>query len=78
MKKLVYIEWLDAQSTDDWTGVDDIKADELATIHTYGQLIKKTKKSVTVALNHDVTNNNYSCFIAIPLGWIKKYKEVKI
>lgn len=75
MNKMVSIVWNDAQSIDAWTGIDDI-CGSLAEIHTLGFLIKKTRWSLTVALNHDISNDAYSCMIIIPKKWIKEIKEL--
>ena len=74
--KYVKIHWRDAVSVDEWTSAADIVS-ESALIETLGILINETEEIITVALNHDQSNDSYSCFINIPKGWIVQRKVVK-
>lgn len=74
--KIVLIEWIDAESIDEWTYSPDIDHG-CALIKTVGWLLKESKKSVTIALNHDTKNESWSCLIKIPTGMIKSKKVIK-
>jgi hypothetical protein len=74
--KIVLIEWIDAESEDSWTFSPDIDHG-CALIKSVGWLINESKKTVTLALNHDTKNSAYSCIIKIPKGMIKSKKIIK-
>lgn len=70
-KELIAVTWKDACSHDPWTHVDEISS-ELSIIFTVGMLVKETDETITIALNHDVSSDSFSCFIHIPQAWIVK------
>lgn len=74
--KIIYIEWNDAMSCDNWTQTSEIKP-ELALIISVGILIAENKEVITIALNHDSTNSQHSCIMNIPKAWIKTKKVIK-
>jgi hypothetical protein len=73
--KIMKVVWFDAQSLDAWTAYEDTPSD-LAEVISVGMLIKQTQKSITLALNNEITNGNYSCIMIIPRGWIKEFVEL--
>lgn len=70
--KPVTVEWMDAESEDEWTDHDEHLSDELPVIKTRGYLVRETKDLVIVCLNVDITNHRYSQKIKIPKAWCKK------
>jgi hypothetical protein len=74
--KFLKVHWHDAQSVDGWTFKSDIEP-SLAMVVTLGHLVKEDVDTVVIALNHDETNDSYSCFINIPKKWIVQRKTVK-
>jgi len=76
LNKMVLIEWIDAESEDSWTFSPDIDHG-CALIKSVGWLLKESKKSVTIALNHDTKNDSWSCIMKIPTGMIKTKKIIK-
>lgn len=74
--KAVLIEWLDAESIDDWTPAPEIDH-TVATVYTVGWLVAESLETVTVALNHDKKNEAHSCIMKIPKGMIVQMRVVK-
>jgi len=73
---IVLVEWVDAESIDAWTSLDDVDHD-IAPCLSVGFMVSKTKASVTLVLNHDQKNDNASCIMKIPTGMIVRMKILK-
>jgi hypothetical protein len=71
----LFIKWLDACSVDEWLPEDELKM-KPCEVHTLGICVESAEKHITVSLNHDVINNNFSCTITIPRGMIFLIKKV--
>lgn len=78
MKKhpIVYIVWHDAESIDSWTEGHLVDTG-IAVVNSVGFLINSDKEAITLALNHDIKNNSYSCIIKIPNGMIISKKTLR-
>jgi hypothetical protein len=63
--------WKDATSQDDWTPAKDISP-LYSTVRTIGQYITENEEALTLGLNHDLDNDNWSCIIHIPKGMISE------
>ncbi len=74
-RELVWIEWLDAVSTDEWTAVEDVSS-ECHVIETVGWIVAETPETITLAPNHDRISDNVACYIAIPKAWIQDRKAL--
>lgn len=68
----VRVDWLDAQSEDGWTPMEDLALDSPPLIETYGLLIAADETCVVVVQNVDRTNGSASCAMTIPSGMITK------
>jgi len=77
INKAVFIKWHDAQSVDDWTCPTEV-VPKLAEVHTLGLILSEDDKMLTLALNRDMTNDNYSCFIHVPKSCIFFRKNVPL
>jgi len=77
MVEMVYVEWEDAQSIDDWTQIEDLSAD-LALVKTLGYLLKRTAKSIVVSVAWTPETKQSCCNLVIPKGCILKIKHVMI
>lgn len=76
MKSVVRVTWKDATSVDEWTSAEEISP-ECHTIETVGILVAESEEILTVALNHDVSGNSYSCYINIPKAWIVSRRKLR-
>jgi len=75
--KLLYIEWVDAESGDAWAPLKDLKEErEPHLIKTLGFAVKETKKFVTLAMNWDQDADSASMTMVIPKGMIKLREEI--
>lgn len=74
---IIYVEWLDAVSHDEWIHLDEADLNTVL-IKSVGFLVSDTKESITLALNYDTINNNISCYINIPNKWIKSKRLIKL
>jgi hypothetical protein len=74
--KIIYIEWNDALSVEGWVNKTEMIG-ELALIKSVGFLVKESDEIITICVNFDETNDNYSCIMNIPKKWIKTKKIIK-
>lgn len=73
----LFIKWLDACSIDEWLPEEELEI-KPCEVHTLGICVESTKKHITVSLNHDTVNNNFSCTICIPRDMITFIKRVDV
>jgi hypothetical protein len=73
---IAIVEWLDAESIDEWT--ENVLIDHsVAKVVSIGFLLKSDKQGVTLALNHDTKNDAHSCIMKIPNGMIVSKRVFK-
>ena len=80
IKKIIYIEWYDAETNDEWTCMKETKSNiDLPIIKTAGFLVKRTKDVLIVSCSIDESNEMSAQTIKIPTRWIKlkKYLVIK-
>lgn len=75
--KLIFVKWIDAMSVDAWTPREDLKP-ELGEIHSVGIIVAEDSKTLTLALNFDITNDSFSCVMNIPKRCIFFRSSVKL
>lgn len=80
MKKIYYIEWLDALSRDGWLDVEEAKTwwKKKDLIEDVGFLVKKDKDVVIIAQSISQATGDYGYLKKIPIKTIKVMKELKI
>lgn len=71
----VFVIWLDAFSEDAWVPEDEAKI-RPCEIHSVGMIVEHTAEHMTLALNHDTFNQNFSCIMTIPIGMIQRVKRL--
>jgi hypothetical protein len=77
MKKIIYLEWYDAETEDAWACMNETKKDaELPVIKTVGFLIKKTSDLYIVSASIDEKNLQVCQTIKIPTRWVKTKKFI--
>ena len=83
--KLVYIEWEDAISRNQWMNKKEVNEwikDGPWFVHSIGWIIKETDKFIILAGQHhpesNYTDELVGEVIRIPKGWIKKRKVIKL
>ncbi len=81
-EELVRVVWLDSQDhKDNWVAQADAESftDEDCTIISYGILVKKTAKYLTLAGDWDASDRDYGRVTKIPIGMIQsiEYLEIK-
>ena len=76
LMKAVKISWQDAESTSEWTHVDDLKEPGLT--HTLGYLVKETETMYFVASSVAMHGEalHVGDTIAIPKAWITEVLEI--
>lgn len=72
-KKLLYVEWTDATTSDGWETGHDL---ETHLIKSVGFLIKTTKKDLVLAADWSEPETNRR--LAIPRAWITFKKEIEL
>jgi hypothetical protein len=75
--KIVEVQWVDAQSSDEWQTVAHATADELPIITTVGYLLRHDKTTISVAMQLDTKNDKTSMVMTIPSSWIKKLRTLR-
>jgi hypothetical protein len=75
---LVVVEWLDAATTGEWTHAADPSLHEPVPCRTAGFLIRRTRKSLTVASTIGATlgDGEVNAVTVIPRPWVIKIVEV--
>lgn len=77
---LVLVEWEDPVSHDPWTSESELDAEfekGVPIVQTVGFLIRESEERIVVALNYETTNENFSCFIVIPLTSVVAFTRLK-
>ena len=77
-ESLIYIEWEDATSCDDWSVARDVLEFRLSLIKTVGFLVFENDEVVTVSLNVDTSDHGCSDYICIPKVNIKKRQGLRL
>ena len=78
-KKLVRVEWLDAKDADGtWVGEKEAIEfnDKEVLVESYGLLVKKTKKYITLAADRCLEDKTYGRVTKIPTRMIRSITEV--
>lgn len=70
------VEWIDACSQDEWKTSDEIELDP-APVVSVGMVFEHDDKKITIALNHDCSNDSYSCLITVPAGMVLSVRKLK-
>jgi hypothetical protein len=73
-KRLVYLEWIDAEAENTWTEIESIG--KLQWMPAAGFLVKEDKDSVTLALTHDDVQAN--SMLSIPKKWTRNRQNVTV
>lgn len=75
--KILYVEWIDANSSVGWQGKDEIEKDaKVSRCYSIGYVIKETKEEIVIATT--VSDDEANCWIAIPKDWIRKRRKVEV
>lgn len=72
-KKILYIEWLDAFSTDEWCPRAELEEEELC--YSVGWFVCENKRYITIATSSG--DGDYCGYISIPKGCIIRKYVVK-
>lgn len=78
-KEVVYVEWLDAASSGDWRGYEDV--DDLVgavECRTIGFLVKENNDELIISPTLADTQGQYASYFAIPQGCIKNRWTINI
>ena len=76
--KAVKVTWIDAESTTEWTLVDDLKEPQV--VHTLGYLVKESDKTYYIsasAYRDEKDKLTVGDTIAIPKAWVQEIFEIK-
>lgn len=63
--KVMYIEWMDSETANEWTPLESIKID-ITRIHSVGILVKEDSKNIVLSHSYDPANESYGGYIQIP------------
>lgn len=72
----VFVKWLDAFSVDDWTPNDECSEIKPCEIKSVGIVVENCSSHLTLALNFDTVNSNFSCILTIPRGMITAIRQL--
>lgn len=67
----VFVIWDDAFSIDEWSSLQELKEAKGTLVHSVGFLVQRTEEYVVLALNHDTSNEAFSCIMYIPTNMVK-------
>jgi len=76
--KLVRVSWLDTvEHPSGWYDKEDIeKLEDVALVHSYGLLIKQSKKSVTLIADFIPESKEFGRSTVIPKGMIEEIVDI--
>jgi len=74
---LVYIEWSDPTSLDDWWKISDLEY-RANTIRSCGRLLDENEKIITLILNEDREDDSVSLIQLIPKRLILRKMEIPL
>lgn len=74
----VVVEWKDAVSLDDWTNRAELDLPPADCLSVGIVVDWKPDVGLTIAVNHDVTNDNFSCIMLIPSGMIGRVRKLRV
>ena len=75
--RVVQVEWKDASNMPGWVNEGDTMH-PLVHVQSIGWLMKETKEAIWISSGRDLTRGGWTGAIAIPKGWIKKRRFVKV
>ena len=79
MRKLVYLEWVDATGEGGWVSPED-QATRLwdpALVESIGIIVKEKEDSITICHSRSY-GGHINGYITIPKGWIRKRKVIRV
>ena len=71
-RKLVCIEWVDAEACAGWVGDAEAQDPEVQVLRTYGLLVRKDRHFVVHASTRDKVDDKWSELGKIPLGMVQR------
>ena len=76
---IVQVDWLDAAAASaGWESLQSVAREEPHLIHSWGALLKKTKKEIVIITDHDPRMAAVNGGTVIPLGMVKKITRLGI
>jgi hypothetical protein len=75
--QVVSVTWKDASNMPGWVD-EDAKMHPLIEVQSVGWLANETKDAIYISSGVDHTRGGWTGMIAIPKGWIKKRRIVKL
>ena len=78
MTRVVKIVWIDAESTTEWTPVDELNEPQV--VHTLGFLVKESDTTYFISnsiYHDDKAKLHVGDTIAIPKAWVQEIFEIK-
>lgn len=75
--RVIFVEWKDASNMPGWISPED-EMPPLVHIQSVGWLVKENKEAIWISTGVDYTRGGWTGLIAIPKGWIKKRRYVKV
>jgi hypothetical protein len=73
--KVLYVEWEDAAASIGW---GDGSTDDVSSCVSIGKVVKETSNALILAGTWGAEDSDTNCRIAIPKGWIRKRKVLKV
>lgn len=77
-RKIVYFEWYDACGRDGWISAQPDQLPKIPLVKSIGWLIHEDDTTIHITSGWEVDQDGCMGVIAVPKGWIKKRKYVKV
>lgn len=74
-KDVIYVEWYDASSTDEWTPLSEVDGTPKL-CQSIGWLVKKTSTDISIANSRE--GDEFSCIIHIPRVCIRYVRPIDV
>lgn len=73
---IVECQWSDAQSIDQWMTRSELMDTQHGICRSVGIFVRYDETNLTLALSHDIINDNFSSYIVIPNGMIEALRKI--
>jgi len=69
--KTVRVTWVDATGRSPWDTEEEHMAKPMAVIESVGHLLKRGRKTVSIAMSHDIVHGGVADTLHVPRGCIQ-------
>lgn len=73
---VVYVEWIDSESDNEWTPLAEVTGTALTLTHSVGLLVHDSADLIVLALSYDSGTESINGFMTIPRSAVRKMRTL--